>query len=96
MDFSDVLSITNEHVQLTLEERKQTTINSMWEAVREACKQIIISRRSAELTLGINSDQFDEELNKICVELNEEYGSMTEDQLHKVMLKEIIERIFQE
>ena len=93
MDMIDVLRIAEEHQRLSDDERKQETIDSMWEATREACKQITINRRSAELTLGIDRDEFDEELNKICADLNEVYGNMTIEQLGKAMLRDILEKI---
>lgn len=89
----DVLNVPKEYMQLSDEDRKQSAIDSMWKATREACKQITINRRSAELTLGIGIEEFDEQLNKMCAEFNEEYGSMTEEQFARVMLRELLERI---
>ena len=93
MTLSDGLRAVEEHLQLSDEDRKQSAIDAMWKATREACKQITINRRSAELTLGISREKYDEELNKMCAEFNEEYGNMTEDQLTKAMLREILERL---
>lgn len=93
MTLSDVLSVSKEQLQLSDEERRQSAIDSMWDATREACKQITINRRSAELTFGIDREEFDEQLNKMCSEFNEKYGSMTEEQLAKAMLREILERL---
>ena len=93
MNLGDVLNVPKEYMQLSDEDRKQSAIDSMWKATREACKQITINRRSAELTLGIGREEFDEQLNKMCAEFNEEYGSMTEEQLAKAMLRELLERL---
>ena len=93
MDFTKVLGEAEEFLHLSDQDRKQSAINSMWEATREACKQITINRRSAELTLGISRIAFDDQLNKMCAEFNEEYGSMTEEQLAKAMLRELLEKL---
>ena len=93
MDSAKIMRDSEEFVRLSEEERRQSVIDSLWKATRTAVRQIVINRRSAELTLGISKEEFDEELNKICDEFNKKYGSMSEDELGKAMLMEIIERL---
>lgn len=96
MDINEVMRITEEHLKLSEEDRKQQTIDTMWKATEEACKQITINRRSAELNHGISKEEFDARLNEICAEMNEKYGSMTMEEIGKVMLMEILERMIKE
>lgn len=96
MDIMEAMRLSAEHMSLSEEERKQTTIDAMWRATEEACKQITINRRSAELNLGISSEEFDARLNEICTEMNEKYGSMTLEEMNHVMLEEILTRMIKD
>ena len=96
MDIKEAMRLSAAHMQMSKEERKQSTIDAMWRATEKACKQITINRRSAELNLGISSEEFDARLNEICAEMNEKYGSMTMEEIGKVMLMEILERMIKE
>lgn len=96
MDIMEALRISAEHMQLSEEERTQATIDAMWRATEEECMKITINRRSAELLLGISSEEFDARLNEICTEMNEKYGSMTLDEINNVMLKEILKRMIED
>ena len=96
MNIKEAMRLSAEHMSLSEEERKQSTIAAMWSATEEACRQITINRRSAELSLGISSEEFDARLNEICAEMNEKYGSMTLEEINRTMLVEILERMRKE
>ena len=96
---SEIERMLSNEIERTLslsdDERKAEALDSLMSNVRTAVKQIAISRRTAEITFGISNEKFDKMLNGMCKEAQAKFGTMTEQEMAKFMLKELLSNLLE-